>query len=73
VDDIVTIISEKNIYKDIKPADRPPFWFEIVTKKNNYLICADSEQEMRDWVEALEFVGSQRQLDMRLSTSAEVK
>jgi len=33
LDDILTIISEKNIYKDIKPADRPNFWFEIVTKK----------------------------------------
>jgi len=61
LDDILAIISEKNIYKDARPADRPPFWFEIITKKCNYLVAADTEQEMREWVEALEFV-SQREV-----------
>jgi hypothetical protein len=61
LDDILTIISEKNIYKDEKPVDRPNYWFELITKKTNYLICADSEQEMRDWVDALEFVINQRE------------
>jgi len=60
LDDILTIISEKNIYKDVRPSDRPNYWFEIMTKKSNYLVAADSEQEMLDWVEALEFVISNR-------------
>jgi hypothetical protein len=61
LDDILTIISEKNIYKDIKPVDRPNNWFEIVTKKTNYLISAESEQEMNEWVETLEFVVQDRE------------
>ncbi len=44
----------------MRPADRPAFWFEIITKKSNYLVAADTEQEMREWVDALEFVISQR-------------
>ncbi len=86
LDDILTIVSEKNIFKDStnrtqhhqqqqqllsgSPSqqqqlaidnDKPANWFEIITKKVNYLICADSEQEMHEWVEAIEFVISQRE------------
>jgi len=57
LDDILTVVSEKNIYQDTssKGSEKLSFWFEIITKKTNYLICADSETDMRDWVEAIEF------------------
>jgi len=62
VDDILTILSEKNIYEDnVKSSDKlPSNWFEIITKKTNYVICGESELEVNDWVDAIEFVISQR-------------
>jgi hypothetical protein len=58
LDDILTVVSEKNIYQDRSDTSDKPnrFWFEIITKKSNFLICAESEQDLRDWVEAIEFV-----------------
>ena len=44
LDDILTIVSEKNIYRDSnktsRPSDKPSNWFEVITKKTNYLVCA---------------------------------
>ena len=66
LDDILAIVSEQNIYKDgtkTNTCDRP-FWFEIITKKTNYLISAESETEMKEWIEAIEFVNSQKEQRM---------
>jgi len=54
LDDILAVVSEQNVF-DSKVMDNPPFWFEIITKKTNYLICAENELELRDWIEAIEF------------------
>jgi hypothetical protein len=67
LDDILTIVSEKNIYEENRsaagnPQEKLSNWFEIITKKNSYLITADSEDEMREWVEAIEFVIGQREV-----------
>jgi hypothetical protein len=42
-------------------------WFEIITKNNNYLICAENEEEMRDWVDSIEFLIHQLPNNMLVS------
>lgn len=58
LDDILAVVSEKNIYKDnsqsIQVGSTGSYWFEIITQKRNYLICAETEQDMLDWVECIE-------------------
>jgi len=92
LDDILAIVSSKNIY-DSKAfnrsdsfgstnvmyssannvSDRPPFWFEIITKSKQYLICAESEQDLVDWVDSIEFVMNQRDTILREPMSSPVR
>ncbi|PRP87367.1 hypothetical protein PROFUN_01629 [Planoprotostelium fungivorum] len=58
LDDIMTIITEENVLKeDVMMStneERPRFWFEIVTKTNSYLIHADTERDMNEWLDSIE-------------------
>lgn len=53
LDDILTIVSEKNIYEENRnnsnsnaaENEKLKNWFEIITKKNSYLITAGEYQQ----------------------------
>eukprot|EP01114_Cavostelium_apophysatum_P012921 TRINITY_DN3016_c0_g1_i1.p1 TRINITY_DN3016_c0_g1~~TRINITY_DN3016_c0_g1_i1.p1 ORF type:complete len:622 (+),score=170.28 TRINITY_DN3016_c0_g1_i1:295-2160(+) len=74
LDDILHIVSEDDVSEGNLADQKPNFWFEIVTKKSSFLICAESEADMKDWVEAIEFViqiNEQNQRAVKLSHSQE--
>eukprot|EP01117_Protostelium_nocturnum_P009883 TRINITY_DN3520_c0_g1_i2.p1 TRINITY_DN3520_c0_g1~~TRINITY_DN3520_c0_g1_i2.p1 ORF type:complete len:535 (+),score=143.33 TRINITY_DN3520_c0_g1_i2:333-1937(+) len=65
LDDIQAVFTEDSLAEDDglidKNEKKPNYWFEIVTTKNSYLIHADSEEEMREWIESIEFVKNQKE------------
>lgn len=55
LDQITTIVTAENYNReDAKLVDGRANWFEIRTDKSELLICAENEEEMREWMEAIE-------------------
>lgn len=54
----MTIVTNDNVSKDSNQQSDAVSnnWFEIITKKNNYLIAADNEEDLRDWVDSIEWL-----------------
>jgi PH domain/C2 domain of PTEN tumour-suppressor protein len=77
LDDILTVLSEQNMYHDAndghmdKAIDKEGnFWFEVITRTNSYLIRADTERDLNDWVTSIEFAVAKSQKQAQAQASA---